>query len=89
MNWVSHRGLVPGTARGALFGVSSVIGVPPLFCFPLLSFIVVSFFLNWVPNADTCPISLSPKLLGVVVKAEKLDYIRYKALDAIMAAKWL
>ena len=36
--------------------------------------------------ADTCPISLSPKLLGVVVKAEKLGSVRYRALNAIVAA---
>ena len=49
-------------------------------------FIVVSFLLSGVPRVGTCPISLSLQLLGVVVKAEKHDYVRYKALNAIIAA---
>ena len=64
-----------------------MIGVSaPLYCLPSPSFIEVSFLLNWVPNADTCPISPSPKLLGVVIRAEKHGYVRDKALNAIMAA---
>ena len=42
--------------------------------------------MNWVHSADTCPISPSSKLLGVVVKAEKYGYVRYKALNAIIVA---
>ena len=49
-------------------------------------FIVVSFLLNRVPRVGTCPINPSLQLLGVVVKAEKHDYVRFKELNAIMAA---
>ena len=63
-----------------------MIGVStPLFCLPPPSFIVVSSPLNWVPSADTCPISPSFQLLKVVVKTEKHDYVRFKTLNAIMA----
>jgi len=61
-------------------------GFSPLYCLPLPSFIVISFLLNWVPSADICPISPSPKLLVVVVREEKHGYVRYKALNAIMTA---
>ena len=59
---------------------------PPPFCLLQPFFIVVSFLLNWIPSADTCLINPSLQLLGVVVKAEKYDYVRYKTLNAIMAA---
>ena len=68
---------------------SSVEGGGSPFCFPFSPFIVVSFFLNGVPRVGTCPISHSLQLLGVVVKTEKHDYARCKALNAIMAAEWL
>ena len=88
MNWVYQRGLILGTVWGAFSGASCVIGVsaPPLFCLPPTSFIVFSFLLNLVSSADTCPISPFLQLLRVVVKAEKYGYVRYKALNAIMAA---
>ena len=49
-------------------------------------FIVVFFLLNEVPRAGTCPISPSLQLLGVVVKTEKYDCVRHKALNVIMVA---
>ena len=48
------------------------------------SFIVVFFLLNGVPRVGTCPISLSPQLLGVVIRTEKYGSVRHKALNAIM-----
>ena len=39
-----------------------------------------------IHRANTCPISLFPKSLGVVVKAEKHGSVRYRALNAIVAA---
>ena len=75
--------------RSFFWGLLSDRGFRPLFCLPSPSFIVVSFFMNLVPSANTCPISPSPKLLGVVVKAEKYGYVMYKTLNAIMAAEWL
>ena len=49
-------------------------------------FIVVSFLLNGVFGAGTCPISPSLQLLGVVVRIEKYGHIKLMALNAIMAA---
>ena len=49
-------------------------------------FIVVSFLLNGVPRAGTCPISHFLQLLGVVVRTEKYGRVRHKALNAIIAA---
>ena len=37
-------------------------------------------------SGGTCPISPPLQLLGVVVKVEKHGYVRYKVLNAIMAA---
>ena len=48
-------------------------------------FIAVFFLLNGVPRVDTCPISPSFQLLGVVVRTEKYSCVRHKALIAIMA----
>ena len=59
---------------------------PPPHCLPSLIFILVSFLPIQIYSADTCLISPSPKLLGVVVKAEKHGFVRYKVLNAIMAA---
>ena len=59
---------------------------------PLLSvylysiFIVVFFLLNGVPKVDTCPISPSLQLLGVVVRTEKYGCVKHKALNATMVA---
>ena len=86
---VYQRELVLGTIRGAFSGAFSVLGrgSPPR---PLVSlyslFIVVSFLLNGVPRAGTCPISPFLQLLGVVVRTEKYDRVRHKALNAIIAA---
>ena len=49
-------------------------------------FIFVFFLLNEVPKVGTCLISLSLQLLGVVVRTEKYDSVRYQALNAIVAA---
>ena len=59
---------------------------PPPHCLPSLPFILVFFLPIQIHSADTCPISPSPKLLRVVVKAEKHGSVRYKAPNAIMAA---
>ena len=49
-------------------------------------FIVVSFLLNRVPMAGTCPISPFLQLLRVVIRTEKYGRVKHKALNAIMAA---
>ena len=49
-------------------------------------FIVVSFLLNGVFGASTCPINPSLQLLGVVVRIEKYGRVKLMALNAIMAA---
>uniref|UniRef100_A0A7N2LZS8 Terpene synthase metal-binding domain-containing protein n=1 Tax=Quercus lobata TaxID=97700 RepID=A0A7N2LZS8_QUELO len=39
-----------------------------------------------IHRAATCPIRPSPKLLGVVVKAERRGYVKYRAPNVIMTA---
>ena len=89
MGWIHLRGLILGPAWEVLFfGASGVLrGLRPLFSVSLyLLFIVVFFLLNGVPRVCNCLISPSFQLLGVVVRTEKYDCIRYKVLNAIMAA---
>ena len=81
-NWFSARSeelfLVPLVCLGGLCPTPSV---------SLYSiFIVVSFLLNGVPGVGACPINPSLQLLGVVVRTEKYDRIRHRALNAIMTA---
>jgi len=85
---IRQRGLVLAMVWGAFFDGSGVLGglrpVPFVSFYSL--FIVVFFFLYGVPRVGTCPIRPSLQLLGVVVRTEKYDRVRYKALSAIMAA---
>ena len=60
-------------------------GVPPPFCLSLLPFYSSFLPLNGVPKVGTCPINPSLQLLEVVVKAEKYDCVRLRALNTIMA----
>ena len=80
--------LVLGTVSGALSGPFCVLGGLHLTLSVSLysPFIVVFFLLNGVPRVGTCPISPSLQLLGVVVRIEKYGRVRYKALNAIIAA---
>ena len=80
--------MVLGTVPGALSSPSCVLGgLRPAPSASLYShFIVVFFLLNGVPRVGTCPISPSLQLLGVVVRTEKYGRVRYKALNAIIAA---
>ena len=80
--------LVLGTVSGALSGPFCVLGGLRLTLSVSLysPFIVVFFLLNGVPRVGTCPISPSLQLLGVVVRIEKYGRVRYKALNAIIAA---
>ena len=62
-------------------------GLSPALSISLYSlFIVVLFLLNGVPGVHTYPISPYLQLLGVVVKTEKYDRVRHKALNAIIVA---
>ena len=80
--------MVLGTVPGALSGPSCVLGglCPTLLLSLYSPFIAVFFLLNGVSRVDTCPISPSFQLLGVVVRTEKYGRVRHKALNAIMAA---
>ena len=88
MDWVHLGELVLGTAPGALFGPSCVLGgLRPALLLSLYSpFIAVFFLLNGVPRVGICPISHSLQLLGVVVRTEKYGRVRHKELNAIMIA---
>ena len=74
----------PGSFFWCLWCVGGMVLHP--FCFPPLSFIVVSFLMDRVPGVGTCSISPSLQLLGVVVKAEKHGHVRHKALNVMMPA---
>ena len=89
MDWVHLGELILDAAPGAFSGPSCVFwgggGPCPALLLSLYSlFIVVFFFLNGVPRAGTCPISLSLQLLGVVVRTKKYGCVRYKELNAIV-----
>ena len=56
---------------------------PILYCLPSISTAHVQI---QIYGADTCPISPSPKSLGVIVKAEKQGSVSCRTLNAIVAA---
>ena len=85
MGRVYQGKLVLGMIRGASLNLPRLLG-PPLSCFSLLPFIIVSSFLNRIPRVGTCPISFSLQLLGVVVGIEKYGSVRYEALNTIVIA---
>ena len=86
MGRVYQRKLVLGMIRGAFPGLPNTLGgEDPLFVSLYPLFIIVSFLLNGVLRVGTWPISLSLQLLGVVVRTEKYDSVRHKALNAIVA----
>ena len=87
MGRVYQRKLVLGMIRGAFPGLPNTLGgEDPLFVSLYPLFIIVSFLLNGVLRVGTWPISLSLQLLGVVVRSEKYNFVRHKALNAIVAA---
>ena len=59
---------------------------PPLFVSLYSPFIVIFLHLSGVPRAGTCPIRPYLQLLGVVVRTEKYDCVRHKALNTIKDA---
>ena len=85
MGRVYQGKLVLGMIRGASLNLPRLLG-PPLSCFSLLPFIIVSSILNRIPRVGTCPINFSFQLLGVVVGIEKYGSVRHEALNTIVTA---
>ena len=64
-----------------------MLGIHPLPFVSLYSpFIVVFLLLTGVPRVGTCPIRPYLQLLGMVVRTEKYDCVRHKALSTIEVA---